>query len=320
MRRQSLRVRKCESVFGDTQLVTPLWKMTRRPFFLLLSSFAFLACGNLLAQYTFAGNALDSSGNGYHGVNSLATLTNDRFGNVNSAYYFNGYSSKVTTFSFNFLATHAFTVTCWIKLSQTGSWQTIFGNCIDEDSNFECAGGNYDSLSLRVSDSGRLFAEMDWSTGGIEVTGSIPLALETDYFVGMTISRPSLSNPQISLFLNGVKDTQTSLRTKGDVFADSYSNMYLTIGASGIGENAVGGFQQYFNGIIDDVLFDDAYFDTLTLSPTASPTVISHWTRSPTRRGAFECCCTCAECGHFCRERKYKKLWYCEICSTTPEE
>lgn len=45
---------------------------------------------NLIAYYPFTGNALDRSGNGNNGTVTGATLTTDRFGNSNSAYYFNG--------------------------------------------------------------------------------------------------------------------------------------------------------------------------------------------------------------------------------------
>ena len=44
----------------------------------------------LIAAYLFTGNPADSSGNGNTGVVTGATLTTDRFGNANSAYYFNG--------------------------------------------------------------------------------------------------------------------------------------------------------------------------------------------------------------------------------------
>jgi uncharacterized protein (TIGR02145 family)/gliding motility-associated-like protein len=44
----------------------------------------------LVAYYPFNGNANDESGNGHHGTNYGASLTADRFGNPNSAYYFNG--------------------------------------------------------------------------------------------------------------------------------------------------------------------------------------------------------------------------------------
>lgn len=47
----------------------------------------------LVAFYPFTGNANDASGNGNNVTFNSATLTADRFGNPNSAYYFNGNSS-----------------------------------------------------------------------------------------------------------------------------------------------------------------------------------------------------------------------------------
>ena len=44
----------------------------------------------LVGAWEFTENALDSSGNGNHGVVHGATLTTDRFGNPNSAYSFDG--------------------------------------------------------------------------------------------------------------------------------------------------------------------------------------------------------------------------------------
>lgn len=45
---------------------------------------------SLLLYYSFSGNALDSSGNGFHGTVNGPTLVPDRFGNPNSAYFFDG--------------------------------------------------------------------------------------------------------------------------------------------------------------------------------------------------------------------------------------
>jgi len=44
----------------------------------------------LIAHYPFNGNANDASGNGNHGTVNGATLTEDRFGNADSAYKFDG--------------------------------------------------------------------------------------------------------------------------------------------------------------------------------------------------------------------------------------
>jgi hypothetical protein len=49
----------------------------------------------LVAYYPFNGNANDESGNGNHGTVNGATLTNDRFGNLNKAYSFDGVSNII---------------------------------------------------------------------------------------------------------------------------------------------------------------------------------------------------------------------------------
>jgi len=44
----------------------------------------------LIAEYLFAGNAQDSSGEQRHGIVKGAVLCEDRFGRSESAYYFDG--------------------------------------------------------------------------------------------------------------------------------------------------------------------------------------------------------------------------------------
>ena len=44
----------------------------------------------ILGYWPFCGNANDTSGNGNNGIVTGANLTSDRFGNINSAYSFDG--------------------------------------------------------------------------------------------------------------------------------------------------------------------------------------------------------------------------------------
>jgi hypothetical protein len=79
--------------------------MKRSVLFLLLlffvlafavTSFADLNYG-LMAYYPFNGNANDESGNGNDAIVTQAILDVDRFGNENSAYYFDGLNSYMDT-------------------------------------------------------------------------------------------------------------------------------------------------------------------------------------------------------------------------------
>ena len=49
----------------------------------------------LVVWYPFSGNANDQSGNGNHATVYGATLTADRFGNPNSAYWFDGVNDYI---------------------------------------------------------------------------------------------------------------------------------------------------------------------------------------------------------------------------------
>lgn len=55
----------------------------------------YIPANGLVGWWPFTGNANDSSGNGNHGTVAYAALTTDRFGNLNSAYAFNGLNSKI---------------------------------------------------------------------------------------------------------------------------------------------------------------------------------------------------------------------------------
>ncbi len=71
----------------------------------------------LLAYYPFNGNANDESGNGYNGVVKGATLTTDRCGNPNSAYYFDGISNNISVLSDSFYLQN-YTYSVWFKPDQ----------------------------------------------------------------------------------------------------------------------------------------------------------------------------------------------------------
>ena len=81
----------------------------------------------LVAYYPFNGNANDESGNGHNGTIYGSTLTADRMGNPNSAYYFNGTPSDcidVGPISISLPVT----VTLWFNSTTINDrWNTLFG-------------------------------------------------------------------------------------------------------------------------------------------------------------------------------------------------
>jgi uncharacterized protein (TIGR02145 family) len=70
----------------------------------------------LVAYYPFNGNANDASGNGNNGTVNGAILSSDRFGNLNSAYSFNGTTNLINCGHSNSLQlTNALTISMWFK-------------------------------------------------------------------------------------------------------------------------------------------------------------------------------------------------------------
>jgi hypothetical protein len=71
----------------------------------------------LIAYYPFSGNAIDSSGNGYHGTVYNAVLTTDRSGHANSAYQFTDSQYIIVNNSAN-LNLYPLTISLWYAVDE----------------------------------------------------------------------------------------------------------------------------------------------------------------------------------------------------------
>ena len=75
----------------------------------------------LVAYYPFNGNANDESGNGNHGIVYGASLTSDRFGVPNRAYYFDGNNDYIEVMHTDILSsTNAISMVAWINFEVGG--------------------------------------------------------------------------------------------------------------------------------------------------------------------------------------------------------
>jgi prepilin-type N-terminal cleavage/methylation domain-containing protein len=74
---------------------------------------------NLIGWWKLNGGAIDSSGNGYNGVVSGATLTPGANGTSNGAYLFNGTTNYISLTGSNMSLPTTFSVTSWVKLTST---------------------------------------------------------------------------------------------------------------------------------------------------------------------------------------------------------
>ncbi len=82
----------------------------------------------LVAYYPFNGNANDESGNGNNGVVNGATLTSDRFGNINGAYSFDG-SSFISVPNISGMGNNSRTFSAWVNFNSIDNSTGVMSNC-----------------------------------------------------------------------------------------------------------------------------------------------------------------------------------------------
>jgi len=171
------------------------------------------------------GDAQDASGNGNDGTVYGAVLVNDKDGNLNSAYYFDG-NDHIDVGSSNFGITDAFTIAFWINAeSATDSTiirrgQYIYPFTIDIRYQGEMRGGTRNSAG----------------SVGYTPRSYNPIGIGNWYHVAFTYN-----NGQRTVYIDGIPDT-----------SDTYAG-----GLSGTGGNTnIGSTPSstaYFTGYLDDV-------------------------------------------------------------------
>ncbi len=195
--------------------------------------FSIVQTGQLAAYYPFNGNANDASGNNNNGTVYGATLTSDRLGNPNDAYYFNGQTSYIqvpNSSSLNFQ--NSITINFWMKV---GTFYTREQYVLSQ--------GSYDSrlkISIIPEKNLRWTIKTDTSANG----GIIDLDSETklvqDSLYNVTVL---YSGSDYEIYINGNLDAFSSWSGKL-----LQSKIALTIGQMLPTDN-----NYNFNGVLDDI-------------------------------------------------------------------
>ena len=199
----------------------------------------------LVGWWPFAGDAQDQSGNGHDGVVDGAALTTDRFGNANSAYFFDGVDDLIqTNIAFSQLSNSAgLSGTAWIKL---GSAESFFGHTIISNhapSNTQFWFGLVGSES--EEDEAKLSVGYKATNAGFQnkTCSTHPIEVGTWTHVGF-----SISTDFIRFYINGqLIDQQTS-----NFEALGQESVNVPDVKMGQG-NPTNGFRQDFDGSIDEV-------------------------------------------------------------------
>lgn len=144
---------------------------------LLINTFPFSTISNgLVAYYPFTGNPYDSSGYSNHATTSGTILTSDRFGNLNSAYLFNGTTNyiRVNNNSRIMLQPDA-TISVWAYMENGGCNPRILETNSFNNINNGMGGGGYSIYTNGTSNVSRTLTSVfgNPDAGIINNTGSV---------------------------------------------------------------------------------------------------------------------------------------------------
>lgn len=198
--------------------------------FITISNFGYTQTltDSLKAWYTNNGNALDMSGNGNDGNVNGATLTTDRFGNINSAYSFNGVSNNIELPSdFDYPEK---TIALWFNATTIG---TTTGGIYNSDHNSITFG--LTGLNVKEVAGVKRLAYRQGATGGYDLDGFIT---ENQWYMA------SISIRTDSTFFYLCDSLIFSLPT--DLGNSNNGNSFASFGKSRVND-------RYFDGKIDDV-------------------------------------------------------------------
>ena len=211
----------------------------------------------LAVYYPFNGNANDETGNGVDGTVYGATLTEDRFGNADSAYYFDGVNSNIIELQCDGIrallnGAAAFTASAWVYNDGAGDiHRNILRIC---DTGFDSRGLMFRIGASSVSDSNHNKLEV---LLGTVVYQTQHIASLTDIPTNLWIHVVTVyDGSKIWLYINGV--APDNVYRNGTLTP----NGVIQTGAVTMGSSTayISAFNtENFNGKIDDVrLYDRA--------------------------------------------------------------
>ncbi|MFC2084653.1 LamG-like jellyroll fold domain-containing protein [Bacteroidota bacterium] len=190
--------------------------------------------GKLIAHFPFNGNANDESENDNHGTVYGAQSTNDRFGEANNAYYFDGvddYIKVANTDQLNFSG--AITINFWMRIDEF----------FDREA-YPISHGNWENRWKASITNNRLRWTVKTTDGIKDLDSETLLSKEKDYYV--------------TLYYSG-SDLEIYLNAELDAFGGWSGELLTTNIDLTIGQVLPNNDDYNFNGVIDDIrIFDYA--------------------------------------------------------------
>lgn len=204
---------------------------------------SYVSTNGLLGWYPFNGNANDESNLGTNGTVNSAVLSNDRFGSVNSSFYFNGINSNIDLGinpSINSIS-NSFSISYWIKPQSFG------GMLIANYSSQGSPASSVWRFSSKLLSNGTVeFKYVYSSSGSWQSMNSNTVTLNLNSWYHCVYTRSGSSS---NIYINGNLVASNNTLASGNL-----DNPTSPAATTKFGYNfpSSGGID-YFNGELDDV-------------------------------------------------------------------
>lgn len=212
---------------------------------------SYVPTNGLESWWSFTGNANDDSNNNNDGTVYGANLTNDRFGNLNSAYAFDGIDDFISINDNSTLKpTNQITISAWVNIdeNQTGNFRRIISKQYEDLQNFATyqliTGTNNSTfkgtagLALRTGPGNSQIQTNIYSWSG---DNGVSLLNQWQHILGV------YNGSQLKFYQNGI--LVSTVNFSGNLFYDTQN---LLVGKGKEGET-LPGTEIFFKGKIDDI-------------------------------------------------------------------
>lgn len=207
----------------------------------------YLPTDGLVAWYPFNGNADDESGNGNDGVVNGAMLTEDRDGNPNAAYSFDGVDDIISSGGIDEISgAQQLSVSIWFNAASMIGFDRLIGqedDCSNVDEGFAFAFGNSETQNLRI------LLRNGSNTSCSLPSSLIPIGVWNHILVTYDGSGVS-DQEKCQVYLNGQIQELSYFGTLPANLDVSNANTPFQIGASSCNQS---GLSYFFEGFIDDI-------------------------------------------------------------------
>jgi gliding motility-associated-like protein len=197
----------------------------------------------LVGWWPFCGNANDESGNGNHGTVYGASLAPDRWGNNNSAYYFNGISDYIESSS-GISKINSITLSGWVK---TDSGGYIISNGFNTGG-FELFIHNAATGGFNVNAGKACFYQSNKSGGFGKISNKSYRDNSWHHIVGVLngVSSSNLPPDSLRIYIDGIYISQSRVTTVNGYLPSSPNSKFMFGKLPGL-------LTSFFKGVLDDI-------------------------------------------------------------------